>query len=74
MDNKIHEFGMLIETHKVKYPNVCLLWEKYMEIKQNTLEDQLNIAIDKLSKIDDTLSSDISMDNLVLLTIFQEIG
>ena len=34
MDKKITEFDLLIETHKLKYTNVCLLWKKYIDIKQ----------------------------------------
>mgnify|MGYP000141267661 CR=1 FL=1 len=37
MDKKITEFDLLIETHKLKYTNVCLLWKKYIDIKQSMM-------------------------------------
>ena len=34
MDSKYNDFSVLIENNKEKYPNLCLLWEKYIEIKK----------------------------------------
>ena len=73
MDQKITEFNLLIETHKLKYANICLLWKKYIEIKQKTFENHIELAIEKLKKIETLLECDISMENLLLLTIVQEL-
>jgi len=72
MDKKITEFNLLIETHKPKYANVCLLWKKYIDIKQKTFENHIELAIEKLKKIESLLECDISMENLLLLTMLQE--
>ena len=48
MDNKYNEFSLLINNNKEKYKNICLLWEKYIEIKKNKFEKELLIGINKL--------------------------
>tara|TARA_B110000014_G_C19624236_1_gene329834 strand:+ start:61 stop:294 length:234 start_codon:yes stop_codon:yes gene_type:complete len=73
MDQKKTEFNLLIETHKLKYANICLLWKNYIEIKQKTFEDHIMLAVEKLKKIETLLECDISMENLLLLTIVQEL-
>jgi hypothetical protein len=73
MDKKISEFNALIETHKNKYSNICSLWKEYIDIKQKKFETQMDIAIKKLKILDSVLDNDISIENLLLLSIAQEL-
>ena len=63
---------MLIENNKEKYPNLCLLWEKYIEIKKKKLQKELDTAINKLNNIN-ILDNDINLQQVYLLLLLNQI-
>ncbi len=73
MDQKLNKLNLIIDQKKNKYKNICLLWKNYIKIKRLRFETQLNMAIEKLENIDNVINNDISIDNLLLLTIIEQI-
>ena len=72
MDSKYNDFSVLIENNKEKYPNLCLLWEKYIEIKKKKLQKELDTAINKLNNIN-ILDNDINLQQVYLLLLLNQI-
>ena len=72
MDSKYNDFSVLIENNKEKYPNLCLLWEKYFEIKKKKLQKELDTAINKLNNIN-ILDNDINLQQVYLLLLLNQI-
>ena len=73
MDNKYSEFSLLINNNKEKYKNICLLWEKYIEIKKNKFEKELLIGINKL-KLLNNIDNDFSLQEIITLTLLSQIS
>jgi len=73
MDNKYNEFSLLINNNKEKYKNICLLWEKYIEIKKNKFEKELLIGINKL-KLLNNIENDFSLQEIITLTVLSQIS
>jgi len=72
MDNKYNEFSLLIHDNKEKYKNICLLWEKFIEIKKNKFEKELLNAINRM-KLINTIDKDLSLEELTSLILLTQI-
>tara|TARA_Y100000591_G_scaffold332963_1_gene372714 strand:- start:4091 stop:4315 length:225 start_codon:yes stop_codon:yes gene_type:complete len=73
MDNKINEFNLLIEEKKDNYKNVCLLWKNWIKVKKQRLDNELDIAIQQIKNIENYIENDISIDNLIILSLLRDL-
>ena len=71
MDNKISELSLLIQNNKEKYPNLCKLWEKYLDNIINNCNNELNIGIQRLNSLN-TIERDLTFKEIISLIVIYD--
>ena len=63
MDTKINTIKNKIQKLKYKYPNITNMWEKYINIRTENLNESINTCLKILNKLErEHVENDIPQD------------
>lgn len=66
--NELDEIINQLDERKSRYPNICSVWLKYLEIKKEKLEKAISDTKNMI-RIVDTMETDMSQEAILLTFI-----